>query len=88
MIHIYIFFLFPDKTVDLLFKGTSQHYTQLATDGDAKDGNNVNGKNALKHVRLLGSGQYVSVNNALMKVKFIYIYQFAIKKMYNCCKIR
>lgn len=56
--------------MDLLFKGASEHYSQLATvvESNNKDGNTVDlgqaaeEKDRLKSVRLLGSGQYVPVN--------------------------
>lgn len=73
--HEIYLFLLSDKTVNLLFKGASQHYSQLVT-GCLKDGiNNSNAASSainsvrlaeererLKSVRLLGCGQFVPVN--------------------------
>lgn len=64
--------------MDLLFKGANQHYSQMAV-GDTKDASTVDAvdqaedKNRLKSVRLLGNGQFVSVNACQEVSRYIYI---------------
>lgn len=56
------------KTVSLLFKGSSEHFSQLAISaddkekGDSSEATLIEDRNRLQSVRLLGSGQYVPVN--------------------------
>lgn len=96
--HEIYLFLLSDKTVNLLFKGASQHYSQLVT-GCLKDGiNNSNAASStinsvrlaeererLKSVRLLGSGQFVPVN-PVNEVKYKYIHALTLT-LFFCCTI-
>lgn len=58
------------KTVNLLFKGANQHFSQLANSFEANvksDPSDLTSKAeekiSLKAVRLLGNGQYIPVKN-------------------------